>query len=472
MRHIKAQKIHWNTDIGAKKMERGNVSTISRWTMCFCFFGIFQFVASTPSWAASFDCAKATTKVEKMICQDAALSKLDEEMTQMYKRALASVTAPDNPLSKPGDRGWLKQEQIGWLKYTRNACITAECLKQAYGSQIIKLALAAQPAPKAYNYPNVWGTELPTDGTGRAEEAKIFEDHKGRIQILYAFNIPTQRVFRAYSFFDKVVLAEWHIYHGEGSDAEKKNAESRGHMADYEKEQVVRLLGDESRREAIPSITYSDGSSLEAEPFSGHFGYDVSFSPCNYRESLLIGRSRDKEPPPFSLVHKMTLKKMIIRLYPAPQSMRPEELCVCVGKMIDNRFSTRPSAADPRSLPGCNSEASHWGINYRGRALSAVLVNLKDGTFLLKDRGYDTVIRLHADLDLGMLDSPYFKERKDLFLADFDKLDMLLAETVGGWLQQQYKETSVQTYTVKDLLNVFMLFDQQVAARLPQRQLN
>jgi uncharacterized protein len=34
--------------------------------------------------AASFDCGKAGTKVEKIVCSDADLSKLDEELNAAY----------------------------------------------------------------------------------------------------------------------------------------------------------------------------------------------------------------------------------------------------------------------------------------------------------------------------------------------------------------------------------------------------
>ena len=38
--------------------------------------------------AASFDCKKARTSVEKHICSDANLSVLDEELAKVYKKVL------------------------------------------------------------------------------------------------------------------------------------------------------------------------------------------------------------------------------------------------------------------------------------------------------------------------------------------------------------------------------------------------
>lgn len=39
--------------------------------------------------AASFPCEKAATKVEKLICADAALSSLDEELAASYRHDIA-----------------------------------------------------------------------------------------------------------------------------------------------------------------------------------------------------------------------------------------------------------------------------------------------------------------------------------------------------------------------------------------------
>ena len=46
--------------------------------------------------AASFDCAKAVTNIEKMICSDAELSKLDEELSKAYSEVLKKVSDPVN----------------------------------------------------------------------------------------------------------------------------------------------------------------------------------------------------------------------------------------------------------------------------------------------------------------------------------------------------------------------------------------
>ena len=89
--------------------------------------------AFLPAAAASFDCKKATSKVEKLICQSPELSKLDNNLARTYKSALVSAT----------DKVWFKKDQMAWLKYTRNGCPTVVCLDEAYKARIAVLGIPA-----------------------------------------------------------------------------------------------------------------------------------------------------------------------------------------------------------------------------------------------------------------------------------------------------------------------------------------
>ena len=76
--------------------------------------------------AASFDCRKATTLIEKYICSDQQLSDLDDLLMLAYKKAMSNSVSPEQ----------VKAQQISWLKNVRNACQTPECLKQVYSDRI------------------------------------------------------------------------------------------------------------------------------------------------------------------------------------------------------------------------------------------------------------------------------------------------------------------------------------------------
>lgn len=91
------------------------------------------FLSASIAHAASFDCAMAHTKIEKMICGDAELSKLDEDLGQAYRHALQREDV------KQGAR----ESQRLWLKSTLGACQDAACVKQAYQSRIKELGLTS-----------------------------------------------------------------------------------------------------------------------------------------------------------------------------------------------------------------------------------------------------------------------------------------------------------------------------------------
>jgi len=81
------------------------------------------------SFAASFDCAKAVSTTEKMICSNESISKLDEQLSNVYKKALASAIDTDS----------LKKEQMIWLKDIQNKCVDSDCLMHAYKERNAKL---------------------------------------------------------------------------------------------------------------------------------------------------------------------------------------------------------------------------------------------------------------------------------------------------------------------------------------------
>jgi uncharacterized protein len=87
--------------------------------------------------SASFDCAKAKTKIDKLICSDARLSEADEKLNAAYKEVLAKSPVPEDT----------KQEQLEWVKQSRNTCKDADCLQQAYTSRISDLQKQLEKLP-------------------------------------------------------------------------------------------------------------------------------------------------------------------------------------------------------------------------------------------------------------------------------------------------------------------------------------
>jgi uncharacterized protein len=94
--------------------------------------------------AASFDCAKAQSKMEKAVCADSALSGLDEKLATAYKSARAALS-PDAVKALTGG-------QSSWLKFFSVACFVdreakaasnadaVSCLSKAYETRIHQLS--------------------------------------------------------------------------------------------------------------------------------------------------------------------------------------------------------------------------------------------------------------------------------------------------------------------------------------------
>ncbi len=92
-----------------------------------------------PTQAASFDCIKAISKIEKLVCGNDELSRLDEELNKTYKQAIARSDNRQNETKK----------QRRWLKEVRNTCQDSDCLKTVYQERIYKLGLVTGQAQSA-----------------------------------------------------------------------------------------------------------------------------------------------------------------------------------------------------------------------------------------------------------------------------------------------------------------------------------
>lgn len=69
--------------------------------------GLLLLLVAAPATAASFDCAKARTKVEKLICNDPRLSRQDEDLAKAYGEALELWDGQIAAYVKMNQRGWV-----------------------------------------------------------------------------------------------------------------------------------------------------------------------------------------------------------------------------------------------------------------------------------------------------------------------------------------------------------------------------
>jgi uncharacterized protein len=97
------------------------------------------FLFSFTTQAASFDCAKAKSPLEKTICSNANISKLDEEMSTKYQVALKSFPV----------KGFVRAQQREWLADTRLLDCKKDCTKALTDAYQKRIAMLSLPEPQS-----------------------------------------------------------------------------------------------------------------------------------------------------------------------------------------------------------------------------------------------------------------------------------------------------------------------------------
>ena len=95
--------------------------------------------AGSPAAAApSFDCAKATTTVEKTICANPDVARLDSRLAAAWKLIGTGLADEAKPSLRSSEQAWLGQ---------RNACTDATCLRTHYQARLAELGAAPDIDP-------------------------------------------------------------------------------------------------------------------------------------------------------------------------------------------------------------------------------------------------------------------------------------------------------------------------------------
>lgn len=89
----------------------GTITTRYRWLRdSFSAMGKPEYKTDPPS----FDCKKASTRIERMICQDDRLSSLDSQMAESYREVLKDASADRKEI--------IRRQQAGWFAEYRRTC--------------------------------------------------------------------------------------------------------------------------------------------------------------------------------------------------------------------------------------------------------------------------------------------------------------------------------------------------------------
>ena len=88
----------------------------------------------------SFDCKKASTKVEKMICSNAELAQEDKELNELYNKYIEFVSE-----NLPDYKDIVIKAQRNWMRERNNYTSSILELKQFYVMLRLKLNEAFKP---------------------------------------------------------------------------------------------------------------------------------------------------------------------------------------------------------------------------------------------------------------------------------------------------------------------------------------
>lgn len=97
----------------------------------------------------SFDCAKAQSSAEKLVCSDADLAELDRRVAKRYAAALAAAKGLDTGAAEAErtlrayQRGWVEGRDDCWKADDLRACVEAAYLRRE--GQLVARYLLEQP---------------------------------------------------------------------------------------------------------------------------------------------------------------------------------------------------------------------------------------------------------------------------------------------------------------------------------------
>ncbi|MDM8558796.1 lysozyme inhibitor LprI family protein [Candidatus Parabeggiatoa sp. HSG14] len=100
---------------------------------------IILFFTNTSLVAAGFDCNRAETDIEKMICDNSPLNKADEQMSKAYFQLRKVLSKSESQLLKEDQRNWLGERNIELLH-----CIEPNCELYFYELRIQQLGPVEQ----------------------------------------------------------------------------------------------------------------------------------------------------------------------------------------------------------------------------------------------------------------------------------------------------------------------------------------
>ena len=112
--------------------------------------GLSVLLTSSPLQSApSYDCSKASNKVESIICQTPELQRLDNKLHHIYQTVLRQISSEEKPLLRAFQRGWIKGRDDCWKSDK-----LGQCIEDNYKTRVTELEIQAgsTPIPEPVSY--------------------------------------------------------------------------------------------------------------------------------------------------------------------------------------------------------------------------------------------------------------------------------------------------------------------------------
>lgn len=139
--------------------------------------------AATPS----FDCAKAHGAAEQLICEDAGLAALDNELAALYPKAITNFSPEQAKEEKALQRGWIKGRNECWKDAD-----PGKCIESSYQTRITELQIKGGqlmvPSPVIYQCSKELTLTAYFYNDGKLPAATI---NLGPDQQVLAYGVPT-----------------------------------------------------------------------------------------------------------------------------------------------------------------------------------------------------------------------------------------------------------------------------------------
>ncbi|MBI0425930.1 lysozyme inhibitor LprI family protein [Psychrobacter sp. NG27] len=230
--------------------------------------------------AASFDCNKAASWVEKTVCDSPELSKLDDVMAKKYRTNLNDAANEEDSKSYKNN---LIIDQNLWLNFQRNTCKSEECLIREYKEYIEAQANYGV----AWNFPDELSrSDLPSKSAfGKFSQISLYNsdtqrwedsgEAKNTVSIHSVANKPYLSIIEGVLIFtnahtcdlgeSKAIWSENHWVIND--DQPDKAVELRLYPALYKgrTQLLLRDVEDQFRRGRCGARGYFDGIVLERE---------------------------------------------------------------------------------------------------------------------------------------------------------------------------------------------------------------